>query len=130
MGINLNPFTWWNGATIGTWFGLRGKRRVGEDELGNIYWEGGRDTQGNARRWVIYNGANDPSRIPPHWFAWLSHQLETVPDRALPPPRPWQKPAVPNLTGTPRAYRPSGALEKGGQRQMASGDYEAWTPDA
>ena len=24
MGINLNPFTWWNGATIGTWFGLRG----------------------------------------------------------------------------------------------------------
>ena len=36
MGINLNPFTWWNGATIGTWFGLRGMTRVGEDSLGNV----------------------------------------------------------------------------------------------
>ena len=36
MGINKNPFTWWNGATIGTWFGLRGKARAGKDELGNV----------------------------------------------------------------------------------------------
>ena len=26
MGINLNPFTWWNGATIGTWFKNTGRR--------------------------------------------------------------------------------------------------------
>ena len=42
MGINLNPFTWWNGATFGTWFGLRGKTRVGEDALGNVYYQGGK----------------------------------------------------------------------------------------
>ena len=24
MGINLNPFTWWNGASLGTMFGLVG----------------------------------------------------------------------------------------------------------
>ena len=104
MGINLNPFTWWNGATVGTWFGLRGKTRVGEDSLGNVYYEGGADTAGRPRRWV--------------------------PDRALPAPRRWEKPAVPNMTGTALAYRPPGALEKGGVRAAATGDYEAWSPEA
>lgn len=130
MGINLNPFTWWNGATIGTWFGLRGKTVVGEDGLGNVYYQGGRDTAGNPRRWVIYSGSNDASRISPEWFGWLHHQIDDAPDRALPPAKPWVKPAVPNLTGTPMAYRPAGALEKGGKRASATGDYEAWTPDA
>ncbi|PZP10944.1 MAG: NADH:ubiquinone oxidoreductase subunit NDUFA12, partial [Sphingomonas hengshuiensis] len=51
-----------------------------------------------------------------------------LPDAALPPPRAWQKPAVPHLTGTEAAYRPAGALERGGQRAAATGDYEAWTP--
>lgn len=130
MGINLNPFTWWNGATIGTWFGLRGMARVGEDALGNVYYEGGKDTAGNPRRWVIYNGANDASRVPPQWFSWLHRHIDAAPDDALALPRPWQKPARPNMTGTPEAYRPSGALEMGGRRAGATGDYEAWSPDA
>jgi len=79
---------------------------------------------------VIYNGANDASRVPPEWFGWLHHQIDDIPDRALPPPRQWQKPPVPNLTGTAYAYRPSGALEKGGDRASSTGDYEAWSPDA
>lgn len=128
MGLNLNPFTWWNGAGVGTMLGLRGKVRVGDDALGNVYYEGGRDTNGNPRRWVIYQGANDGSRVPPAWFSWLHHQIDAVPDRALAPPRAWQKPAVPNMTGTPLAYRPQGAMEKGGKRASATGDYEAWTP--
>jgi len=130
MGINLNPFTWWNGATWGTMFGLRGKSRVGEDALGNVYYEGGSDPNGIPRRWVIYTGANDSSRVPPEWFSWLHHQVDDVPDRALPPQRQWQIPAQPNLTGTREAYRPSGALEAGGNRVRATGDYEAWKPDA
>ncbi len=130
MGLNLNPFTWWTGATLGTIIGLRGKARVGEDALGNVYYEGGKDTAGNPRRWVIYEGSNDASRIAPEWFSWLHHQVDDVPARALPAPRPWQKEATPNLTGTALAYRPPGALEKGGHRAAATGDYEAWTPDA
>ncbi len=130
MGINRNPFTWWNGASWGTWFyGLRGMRKMGEDALGNVYYEGGKDTAGHPRRWVIYQGANDASRVPPEWFSWLHHQIHDVPDRATPPKRPWQKPAVANLTGTALAYRPAGALEKGGNRAAATGDYEAWTPE-
>jgi NADH:ubiquinone oxidoreductase subunit len=130
MGILSSIFTWWNGATIGTRvYGLRGMARMGEDALGNVYYEGRKDTAGNPRRWVIYQGANDASRVPPEWTAWLHRQVEDVPDRALPPPRIWQKPAAANLTGTPLAYRPAGALEKGGQRAAATGDYEAWTPE-
>jgi len=130
MGINLNPFTWWNGASLGTMIGLLGKSRVGEDALGNVYYQGGRDTNGNPRRWVIYSGANDASRVAPEWFSWLHHQVDDLPDRSLPARRAWQKPALPNLTGTNLAYRPPGALEKGGHRAAATGDYEAWAPDA
>ncbi len=129
MGINRNPFTWWNGASIGTILGLRGKVKVGEDHLGNVYYEGGKDVHGLPRRWVIYNGPNDTSRIPPEWFSWMHHQIDDVPSRALPPARAWQRPAQPNMTGTALAYRPPGALEKGGHRAPATGDYEAWTPE-
>jgi NADH:ubiquinone oxidoreductase subunit len=103
--------------------------RMGEDDLGNVYYEGRRDTMGLPRRWVIYLGANDASRVPPEWFAWLHRQVDDVPERALPAARAWEKPAVPNMTGTALAYRPAGALEKGGQRAAATGDYEAWVPE-
>ncbi|MEZ0495721.1 NADH:ubiquinone oxidoreductase subunit NDUFA12 [Sphingomonas sp. IW22] len=128
--MGLNIFTWWNGATIGTLIGLRGKTRVGTDDLGNAYWQGGSDTAGRPRRWVIYKGSNDASGVPPEWFSWLHHQIDDVPDRALPPHRAWQQPAMPNMTGTALAYRPPGALEKGGDRIRATGDYEAWSPEA
>jgi NADH:ubiquinone oxidoreductase subunit len=130
MGLNLNPFTWWNGATFGTWLALRSKTRVGEDALGNVYYEGGKDPNGITRRWVIYSGSNDASRVAPEWFSWLHHQIDTTPDQALPAPKAWEIPAEPNLTGSQLAYRPSGALEKGGHRAAATGDYEAWTPGA
>ena len=130
MSFLSSIFTWWNGATLGTRiYGLRGMSRMGTDAMGNAYWEGGKDTGGRVRRWVIYQGANDPSRVPPEWFGWLHHQIEDVPDQALPASRAWQKPALPNQTGTALAYRPSGALEKGGKRAAATGDYEAWTPE-
>lgn len=130
MGILQSIFTWWEGATIGTNMSLRGMDRVGEDSLGNLYYQGGKDVHGRPRRWVIYNGPNDASRVPPEWFGWLHHQVDGLPDATLPPVREWEQPAMPNLTGTGLAYRPPGALEQGGQRARATGDYEAWTPDA
>ena len=126
MGVFKNIFTWWEGATFGTFiYSKRFGRKVGSDELGNAYFEGRK----HGRRWVMYQGSNDVSRVPPEWYAWLTRQIDGVPDESLPPPPRYLKPAVPNLTGTPSAYRPSGALERGGRRQAASGDYQAWTPD-
>ena len=99
--------------------------KAGQDLLGNVYYS----TKNGDRRWVIYNGSNDASRIPPDWYAWMHNQIDDVPDKALPPVPKFLKPPTPNRTGTAEAYRPSGALERGGQRAAASGDYEAWTPD-
>lgn len=126
----MNIFTWWDGATIGTaLFSRRNGGKVGEDGDGNVYFEAKKaDETGRRRRWVIYNGPNDASRVPPEWHGWLHGQIDSVPDDVLPPPRAWQKPAVPNQTGTAQAYLPAGALERGGHRAPATGDYEAWSP--
>lgn len=119
-------FTWWDGSTFGTdLFTRRFGEKVGTDAEGNIYYRGKKD----GRRWVIYNGPNDASRIPPEWYSWMHHQIDGLPDEALPPIRIWEKPATPNLTGTALAYRPPGALERGGKRAAATGDYQAWSPE-
>ena len=105
MGLMKNIFTWWDGATIGTaLFSRRHGERVGADSAGNAYF---RAKKGD-RRWVIYAGSNDASRVPPEWHSWIHHQIDGLPDEALPPVRSFQRPATPNLTGTPLAYRPAG----------------------
>lgn len=43
----LQFFTWWNGQTLNTKFYTRRKgERVGEDEFGNVYYQGGTDWRG------------------------------------------------------------------------------------
>ena len=94
MSILARIFTWWNGATIGTLlWSRRVGTRVGADALGNVYFEGGRDVHGQPRRWVIYQGSNDASRVPPEWHGWLHHTIDLVPE-ALPPARRWEDGAV------------------------------------
>ena len=84
MGFFKNLFTWWDGATLGTaLFSWKNGRKVGEDQLGNRYFE---TKKREGRRWVMYAGSNDVSRVPPEWYAWLTRQIDGVPDEALPPP--------------------------------------------
>ena len=127
MGILGKIFTWWNGATIGTslWSRLHGEE-VGRDDSGNVYYRHKKDP---ARRWVIYEGANDGSRVPPEWQAWLRGTIAELPDKAMPPARKFQKKPEPNLTGTMAAFRPDGALGSGKIRPASTGDYQPWTPD-
>ena len=130
MAILKSIFTWWDGATIGTLlYSRRNGRKVGTDRYGNVYLESRKATDGKVRRWVIYDGPNDASRVPAEWFGWLHHQTDLTPDE-MPPVHAWEKEPEPNLTGTPHAYLPAGALERGGNRAAATGDYEAWTPGA
>ncbi|AKM09549.1 NADH:ubiquinone oxidoreductase subunit NDUFA12 [Croceicoccus naphthovorans] len=131
MSILAKIFTWWDGATIGTLLNSwRNGIEVGHDAQGNRYFKGKKPgAQGQERRWVIYNGANDASRVPAEWHGWLHGAFEDAPESNLPPPRIWEVDYTPNATGTAGAYRPAGALEKGGVRARATGDYEAWSPD-
>jgi NADH:ubiquinone oxidoreductase subunit len=127
MGILARIFTWWNGATIGTsLFSRRFGREAGRDEFGNVYFQHRDDKN---RRWVIYSGSNDGSRIPPGWQAWLRGTIDELPDKALPPRRAFEAPPLPNVTGTAAAYRPGGALGSGTKRAAATGDYQPWMPD-
>ncbi len=135
MGFFSKLFTWWDGATIGTMVNsaMTGEH-VGTDAGGNTYHRARKRRAAGQpglaeRRWVIYNGANDASRVPAEWHGWLHGTFDGVPESFLPPPRIFEVDYTPNATGTPQAYRPQGALERGGQRAAATGDYESWSPD-
>jgi NADH:ubiquinone oxidoreductase subunit len=125
-------FTWWNSATIGTLFTI-GRRGVlvGTDEFGNRYYES-RDTvsyDGRKRRWVVYSGYADASKVSSDWHGWLHYTFDQPPTTAPLVRRRWEKPHLPNLSGTPFAYRPRGSLARGGERASATGDYQAWRPE-
>lgn len=132
MGILGKIFTWWDGATLGTllWSARNGEQ-VGTDGQGNTYHRTKSPKKGQKeRRWVMYDGANDASRVPAEWHGWLHGTYDELPESHLPPPKIWEAEYVPNATGTAQAYLPAGALGRGGKRAKATGDYEAWTPDA
>jgi NADH:ubiquinone oxidoreductase subunit len=122
------------GTRIMTW--LRGEQ-VGTDSFGNRYFRdkskrklergGGRFSR--EKRWVIYKGEAEGSRVPAEWHAWLHHTVNDIPADGGKPKYAWQKPHQPNLTGTPDAYRPPGSLVRGGHRSPTTSDYEAWKPE-
>ena len=77
-------FTWWNTQTVGTFlFTLFSGKLVGVDQFGNRYHQ----NKDDSKRWVIYNGDVDSSRIPPEWQVrvaqggmllcrvWLQHKI-------------------------------------------------------
>ena len=103
-------------------------REVGTDRFGNVYFESRADFRGygRKRRWVIYAGEAEATRVPPEWHAWLHHTT----DAPLPETKrhPWMVEHRPNPTGTPQAYRPRGSALSSGQRPAATGDYVAWRP--
>ena len=112
------------GTLVFTW--LKGKL-VGTDTAGNRYYiERGAAKGRRARRWVVYNGVTEASAVPPEWHAWLHHTVDSPLTDAV--RREWQKPHQANGTGTSGAYLPPGHDLRGGQRERATGDYEAWQP--
>lgn len=108
----------------------RGKT-VGQDMFGNRYYQAApRKGYALPRRWVMYKTDPDASLVPPEWHGWLHHQTDAVPTAGSDSfRRVWQMPHQRNLTGTVAAYRPPGHLLRGGRRDKASGDYEAWRPE-
>lgn len=131
-----NLFTWWAGSgTIGTiWTTWTRGRQVGTDEFGNRYYEDrtakNAYDKGRKRRWVKYNGYADASKIPPDWHGWMHYIYDTPPSEQPLPKKAWEKPHLPNMSGTPFATYPAGSLNnpESPHRQPSTGDYEAWKP--
>ncbi|EJF85616.1 NADH:ubiquinone oxidoreductase subunit NDUFA12 [Candidatus Bartonella washoeensis] len=122
-------FTWWNGNTINTRFftWCKGKR-VGEDQFGNIYYEGGTHKDGYRRRWVIYKGYSEASTIPPGWHGWIHHRCDNPPTQENYQPYEWEKPHIANMTGTNAAYRPKSSIVYNDEHSSIYEDYDAWSP--
>jgi NADH:ubiquinone oxidoreductase subunit len=101
---------------------------VGQDEFGNRYFQERKVVQGRRRkRWVVYKGLAEASKVPARWHRWLHYTTDKTPkdNNAT---YAWEKPHLPNLTGTQHAYVPEGHIRKGGRRYKVAADYEAWVP--
>lgn len=120
----LSAVTWWNGQTLNTrlWSWRHGQK-VGEDTQGNQFYRNADD----SRRWVMFNGEIEATRISPDWHGWLHRTWDEPPTDAPLARKSWEKPHQENLTGTQLAYAPAGSIRRENPKDRR--DYEAWTPE-
>lgn len=120
----LRAVTWWNGATLNTQiYTARKGVKVGEDNEGNVFYRNADD----SKRWVIFNGEAEASRVDPDWHGWLHRTWDEPPTDKPLPHKSWEKPHQENLTGTAMAYTPAGSLRR--PDPVERKDYEAWSPE-
>lgn len=120
----VRALTWWHGQTFGTQlFTWRKGVKVGQDEQGNVYYR----TKDDSKRWVIFNGEIEASRINPDWHGWLHRTWDQAPTEKPLAHKSWEKPHQENLTGTAQAYAPIGSIRRPEPAPRA--DYEAWQPE-
>ena len=88
--------------------------QVGIDEDKNVYFQNKKDT----KRWVIYSGVIESTKINPEWNNWLRFTSSSVP--TFDQKYKWQKEHTPNQTGTKKAYNPSKS------KNVISKKYTTW----
>jgi len=95
-------------------------QKVGDDEFGNQYFQ-----HKNGKRFVVYNGIAEASKIPAQWHGWMHHNSDLAPVQINTHKFAWQKTHLPNLTGTKNSYSPKNSVVK-----KTSATYEAWKPNS
>jgi NADH:ubiquinone oxidoreductase subunit len=96
-------------------------QKIGTDEFGNEYF-----CRKDGKRFVIYKGIAEPSKIPAEWHGWIHYTTNQIPVRTN--RFSWQKIHLPNLTGTKNSYAPKGHLARTSEREKVSSDYQPWNP--
>ena len=96
-------FVWWDQETLGTklktiFFG----KLIGSDSFGNKYYE-----SKVGKRWVIYSGEIDASKIPNEWYSWIHFINNKIENNHDLKKYDWQKPHQSNQTGTEKAHHPN-----------------------
>ena len=121
----LRAITWWDGQTYGTQlFTSRHGQKVGEDEQGNLYYR----NEDDSKRWVIYNGEIEASRIPPDWHGWLHRTFDKAPTEQPLVHKDWELPHQENMSASGAlSYKPSGSMRRADPVERS--DYEAWAPE-
>ena len=96
-------FIWWDQETLGTKLKtIFSGKLVGSYSIGNKYYE---DKTG--KRWVIYIGEIDASKIPSEWYSWIHFTNNRIENNHDLEKYNWQKPHLSNQTGTKNAYHPN-----------------------
>lgn len=114
-------FTWWSSQTVGTFlFTLFSGRVVGIDQFGNKYYR----NKSDSKRWVIYNGDIESSRIPPEWHVWIHKTSNLTPDQIKFVDHEWIKEHQENYTGSKLAYTPSK------NKKSNKDSYKKWSPES
>ena len=68
-------FTWWNSQTFGTFCTHYFFWKIcWKDEFGNKYYQNKKN-----KRWVIYKGEINASKITSDWFSWMHHTTNKIP---------------------------------------------------
>ncbi len=91
-------------------------KKVGSDEFGNQYF-----VNKSNKRFVVYNGSPEPSKVPFEWHGWLHYSTDLVPVQINTKQHAWEKIHIPNLTGTKNAYFPKAPESK-------NKAFEEWRP--
>jgi len=96
-------FVWWDQETLGTklktFFSGNYK---GSDTFGNKYYESKK-----KKRWVIYSGEIDASKIPIEWYSWIHFINNKIENNHDIEKYDWQKPHQSNQTGTDNSHHPN-----------------------
>ena len=97
-------FVWWNQQTIGTkLYTIFYGKYVGKDDFGNKYYENKKQN----KRWLLYKDEIDASKISNDWYSWIHFIKNKMELNTSVEKYKWQKPHLPNLTGTKSAYHPN-----------------------
>jgi NADH:ubiquinone oxidoreductase subunit len=117
MNLGTSIYTWLYGNFVGA-----------DDEFNKYYCNSKNFNDLKAKRWVIFNGKIEASKIPSHWHAWL-HRTIDIPPINYKHKYSWQKNHQENKTGTDEAYYPdSHPLSKNYNGEAIKSEYESWKP--
>lgn len=102
---------------------LKGQK-MGSDNFGSVYYQERfflpKPKTRKPRRWVVYKGIPQASKVPASWHGWLHYTTDQTPEKLDRKAHSWEKPHLPNLTGTKKAYRPP--------MDVDAKVYKAWKP--
>jgi len=81
--------------------------KIGIDQYGNQYFEVKRtDSFGRKKRFCLYNGTPEASKISPEWHLFMHYQIEAKDVKTNYKQHKWQKPFVPDITLSDAKYLP------------------------
>lgn len=99
---------------------------VGEDQFGNVYYEGLMLIYGLQKCWVIYKGYVEVFVILLGWYGWMYYCIDVLLIKQDYKVYEWQKLYYVNLIGMVVVYCLQGLFVEVGQCLCVIGDYDVW----